>query len=240
MHTSATTYHRITFDNVTDYSNLLALATVLSLEATDHPDVFDFVLDEGNSMTADEAIREIYMAHYPTDEMAEDRPQAEMITALRKKAAQVGYTPMSLLFTTEPREHLIEIDIQEEELFDLIQIVADGFTVDSVITQWAMFSNKNVYGANAGGSRLLTKHFRHHGDESAELLNAATVEYRSAVDEEEMGRMYVEHFVEPLWHASNIRTPNVRRGALKEVLRRVASNLTEDEVAEVLSQPVID
>lgn len=233
MNTSSVTYHRIVFNDVTDYPSLHELSLVLDLQATDHPDIFDLVQDEGCSISSTSAIELVGDAYGLSGSM-DPVDRSTVLKSLRGKAEQIGYTPRTRIFEDSYHSSGVDLDIEPKELMDLLVVVGGPyFTVENITTQWAVFSNKNQAGAHSGGSRITTRHFSIpvvlHCDEMETIVNrmACQVPANSGDD-------YVDTFIIPLMNENAITNPELRKSVARALLLRAAQELPQSEVADLL------
>lgn len=203
MFTTQTTHHRFQFINIVNPSELDKLTQALGLEPTGVPGEYDLVFEEGSSLTLEEAVRQIYAmdAQVSDDEDIDDVNIFELIAGLRFLGPDENpdtYQPQTdLLHEYYYADNTIERDISCIELMDLIMLVAKGFELQSIYTQWAMHSSKAQFGANAGGTRLTTQLFSAPCD-----LGAVELEQflpgLSTKPMRELGVDYVDKFVAPM------------------------------------------
>lgn len=235
MHTSSVTYSRIQFANVNDYPSLQELSIVLGLEATNHPDIFDLVQDEGHALSAKEAIELIGEGYGLYDGESED--YTTVLSALRDKVVLLGYQPHTRIFHDDYHNPDIETDINPDELHDLLTVMAGGyFTVENITTQWSVFSNKNVAGAHSGGSRITTRDFSipvvMHCDEMETAVNGYAKH-----QPHEAGDYYVNKFVSPLVDEHAIKNEALRKSVARALIRSASMELDPSEVHDILAQP---
>lgn len=238
MHTSSVTYHRLVFSDVQDRDHLHELVATLDLQWTEHPDVFDLVQDEGQSLIAKEAIGmlgEAYGLDPEFDQVNGSSPDFKRILkTLRDKAAACKYIPHTRVFEDSYHNEALEFDITAAEVFDLITVLAGSdFTLDNITTQWAVFSSKNAPGAHHGGSRIVTQHFdipvSMHCDEMETVTNALRRHVPAHA-----GDYYVNKFIAPLIDEAAIKDPVLRRSVIVALLRTVTMELPRDEVIDLI------
>lgn len=232
MHTSSVSYHRIVFNNVTDYPSLHELSIVLGLEATNHPDIFDLVQNEGYSLTPKGAIEAIGEA-YGLNDGDEDTFTA-VLSELQRKAEEIGYQPFTRVFDESYHNPAIETDINDDELYDLLTVMAGQyFSVECITTQWSMFSNKTVAGAHTGGSRITTRNFSipvvMGCDEMESNLNALAKH-----EPHEVGDYYVNTFVRPLVGEYAIKDGSFRKSVARALIRTSMMELDQGEIEEII------
>lgn len=219
MFTTQTTHHRLHFVNITDSIALVQLVNALGMEPGDGPGQYDLVLEEGYSLTLDEAVRQAY----PIDRCegfddgleVEEADLFELIASIKQLHDFDNpdtYQPQTdILHEYYHSDSVVERDISCIELMDLIMLVSHGFELQSIYTQWAMSSSKNCFGANAGGTRLTTQLFSVPCDLAAVELEAflpglATKPLR------DLGVDYVDKFVAPL-------VSGLPEGAFKDMVK---------------------
>lgn len=238
MHTSSVSYHRIVFTNINDYPSLQELVVVLDLQGTDHPDIFDLVQDEGYSLSVRDAIETCGEAYGLYD--SEDQGFDVLLAALRDKATELAYVPHTRVFEDSYHNPAIETDINPDELYDLLVVMAGPyFTVDNITTQWSVFSNKNVAGGHSGGSRITTRDFSipvvMGCDEMETIVNGLAKH-----TPEQVGDYYVNKFISPLVDEHAIKNDAFRKSVARALLRTAAMELDPSEVHDIVSTPVSD
>lgn len=163
MHTSQTTHHRVYFSNVTNRELLEELTEVLGMEKTEDPDVFDLVQSEGESTVICDALTDTFPERLLRKGCSDvyDMVFDEIVTDFKKLADESNIVPVSQLFEVERyATQNKDVDLDCSELYDLLNVLGVGhYTVDGIYSQWAMTSNKNVFGANAGGTQVTTRLF---------------------------------------------------------------------------------
>jgi len=242
MNTSSVSYHRIQFSNVTDYPSLQELTLVLDLQATDHPDIFDLVQDEGCSLSAKEAIEllgEAYGLDPECDTVNGDSPDFNtVLSTLRDKVVLLGYLPHTRIFHDSYHNPAIETDINPDELMDLLTVMAGQyFVVENITTQWSVFSNKNVAGAHSGGSRITTRDFSIPvvmGCDEMETAVNGYAKHRS----HEAGDYYVNKFLSPLMDEHAIKNEELRKSVARALIRSASMELDPSEVHDIVAAPV--
>jgi len=235
MHVCSVSYHRIQFSNVTDYPSLQELSIVLDLEVTEHPDIFDLVQDEGSALTAKEAIELIGEAYGLYD--GEDQSINTVLSALRDKVVLLGYQPHTRIFHDDYHNPAIETDINPDELYDLLTVMAANyFMVENITTQWAVFSDRNLPGAHSGGSRIVTRDFNipviMHIDELETAVNGYAKH-----QPHEAGDYYVNKFVSPLVDEHAIKNEALRKSVARALIRSASMELEPEEVHDILASP---
>lgn len=200
MHTSQTTHHRVYFSNVTNRELLEELTEVLGMEKTEDPDVFDLVQSEGESTILCDALSDTFPERLlPVGcQDAYDMVFDELVTAFRVLAVEEGIVPISRLFDVERYASGVnDTDLDCDELFDLLSVLGGTyFVVDGIFTQWAMHSNKNQFGAHAGGSQITTKYFCSPCrivPEQAETIIRTSMAHAPDV----MGDYFIKNFIAP-------------------------------------------
>ncbi len=205
MFTTQTTHHRFQFINITDSVGLVHLASALGLEPGDEPGQYDLVLEEGYSLTLDEAVRQAYPIDrcegYDNGLEVEEAELFELLSSIAQLhdfSNPDTYQPQTdLLHEYYHSDEMIERDISCIELMDLIMLVASGFELQSIYTQWAMHSSKAQFGAHAGGTRLTTQLFSVPCDLAAVELEKF-LPGLSTKPMRELGVEYVDKFVAPM------------------------------------------
>lgn len=159
MHTSQTTHHRIFFSNVTKPDYLEGLCIDLGMDKISDS-IYDLVLDEGNSMSIENACHiAVRVAALGDTEMMR-RSLQYLLGIMARLMAERSYTPHSTTFDADvDPDQLIDQDISCLELFDLLSALSHGYEVQGIYTQWAMSSTKADFGANAGGTRITMRDF---------------------------------------------------------------------------------
>ncbi|MCY1292461.1 hypothetical protein D9M68_19250 [compost metagenome] len=220
MHTTSTTFHRIFFSNITNPDLLSDVADILGMESTEDPNVWDLVQSEGESTIICDALSDTFPERLlPVGcRDAYDMVFEELVAAFRELAAKEAVTPISNLFdVTRYSTDVNDTDIDCDELFDLLSVLGSThFVVDGIFTQWAMHSNKDQFGAHAGGSQITTKYFCSPcriAPEQAETIIRTLVKHRPI----EMGDYYVKNFIAPMM--DSIRDPGLRE-ATSNAFRR--------------------
>ncbi len=233
MHTSSVSYHRIVFTNINDYPSLQELAIVLDLQGTDHPDIFDLVQDEGCSLSVQEAISllgEAYDLDLECDKLNGESPDfAKVLASLREKARELAYIPHTRILEDSYHNPVIETDINPDELYDLLVIIAGPyFTVDNITTQWSMSSNKAVAGAHAGGSEIVTREFRLPIVMTCDEMETVTNEFRKR-DKRGMAEYYIEQFIKPLISDISIKDTEFRRAVTQHLIDHCTRELAVEK-----------
>lgn len=197
MHTSQTTHHRIFFGKVTNPDYLEGLSLDLGLEKVDDT-TYDLCLEEGTSLSVEAACRIAVKVAALGNEQGDPEDLQFMLGCMARLLAERGYTPHSTTFDADvDLELLVDQDISCLELFDLLSALSYGYEVKGIYSQWAMFSNKNEFGANAGGTRITTRHFSVpcavYPDRAESFI-----ELLSKHGPNDMGDVYVMEFILPL------------------------------------------
>lgn len=196
MHTSQVTYHRLYFRNIDKAPNDFArLVDELGMEATDRPDVFDIVFDEGYSLCLDDAIYSLFPEN-KLDGDPDNYPIELLLSMLNTMARDQGVKLHTNLFTRTAENAPFDTDIQPDELFDLINTLSNGYELIGIYTEWAMFSNKNVYGAHSGGAVVSTREFSLPTTIRGDLAEEIIMKF-SNESPEELADFYVDQFIKP-------------------------------------------
>lgn len=204
MHTSQTTHHRIFFANVTKPDYLEGLCLDLGFEKVSDT-IYDFVLDEGHSMSVEGACRIAVKVASLGNEHGDAEDLQFMLGALARLLAEKrGYTPHSTTFDADvDLELLVDQDISCLELFDLLTALSYGYEVRGIYSQWAMISTKAEFGAHAGGTRITMRDFSipcQVYPDHAEGLIYLLAQHRP----ENIGDIYIMKLILPLLEAPGI------------------------------------
>lgn len=201
MHTTQTTHHRIFFSNITNAELLSDLADILGMESTEDPNVWDLVQSEGESTIVCDALSDTFPERLlPVGcRDAYDMVFDELVTAFRAMAVEEAITPISRLFDVERYASGVnDTDIDCDELFDLLSVLGSThFVVDGIFSQWAMHSDKDQFGAHAGGSQITTKHFCSPcriAPDQAETIIRSMVKHHPIG----MGDYYIKNIIAPI------------------------------------------
>lgn len=201
MHTTQTTYHRIFFSNITNRALLNDLASVLGMETTENMDVFDLIQSEGESTIVCDALSDTFPERLiPVGcQDAYDMPFDDVVIALKKLAEDEDVSLISRLFeVSRYQTGANDTDLDCDELFDLLSVLGNThFTVDGIYTQWAMSSDKNRFGAHAGGAQVTTQYFCVPcivTPDRAETVIKTLAKHTP----EQMGDYFVHEFINPI------------------------------------------
>lgn len=162
MHTSKNSHLRLFFNKVTNPKSLADLVHALGLELVDKDrHIYDLSMSEGSTLTLDEAIREMMperMFDHPDDRWSIDFKF--LLGGLCRMAMEYNVTSHSHLW--DPANAAMcepSCDITSPELFDLINVLSNGYEIEAIYEQWAIFSTGTVFGANSGGTMFTTQYF---------------------------------------------------------------------------------
>lgn len=201
MHTTQTTHHRIFFSNVTNRNLLNDIADILGMETTADENVFDLIQSEGESTIVCDALSDTLPERLITAgyQDAYEMPFAEVVSAFKQLAINDGVQLVSRLFEVERYETgVTDTDLDCDELYDLLNVLGTThFKVDGIYTQWAMHSDKNQFGAHAGGTAITTQHFSVPASvypERAETVIRTLAKHSP----DEMGDYFVNEFINPI------------------------------------------
>lgn len=201
MHTSVTTHHRIFFSNVTNYGLLAELTEVLGMEPTADKGVYDLVQSEGESTIVCDALydtlpeRLVPVGCRDSYDMTFD----EVVATFKKLALDENVTLISRLFDLETYTGGDnDTDLDCDDLFDLLSVLGNThFKVDGIFSQWAMCSNKNEFGAHAGGTQITTQYFcvpvAVYADRAETVIRTLAKH-----TPEEMGDYFFNEFINPI------------------------------------------
>lgn len=222
MHTSSVMYHRLYFRNIALARNdFAALVDALGLKETDRPDVFDLVFEEGSELTVQDAIVQAFPEH-----ILEDNVEAYEIYELTNRLVEMGLRQNVVMHTPLFKGVMsnddigFDLQISAGQLFDLINILSNGFEIIGIFSEWSVFSNRSVMGAHSGGSSITTRQFilpTNVDYEGAENM----IKTFSSTDPEALGDYYVEQFIKPMMGESIISEE--LQNAVFESLRRLSA-----------------
>lgn len=162
MHTSKNSHMRLFFTNVTNSKSLADMVFALGLEVVDSDrHIYELGMSEGSTLTLEDAIREVMperMFDHPDDRWSTDFKY--LLGGLCRMAMEYNVTPHSNLW--DPANAALcepSCDITSAELFDLINVLSNGYEIEAIYEQWAIFSTGVVFGANSGGTMFTTQYF---------------------------------------------------------------------------------
>lgn len=234
MHTSQTTHHRIFFANVTKPDYLEGLCKDLGFEKVDDT-TYDLVLQEGSQLTVEEACRVAVGVAALGNPNGDAQDLLFMLGCIARLLMERGYLPHSSTFEADvDLETLDGVDISCLELFDLLSALSYGYEVKGIYTQWAMTSNRAVFGGNAGGTRITMRSFsipcQVYPDRAEHLIDLLAKHKDS-----EIGDVFAMEFILPLIEKPMILTKEMEL-SIQASLHRFFGGLPKAGLEEIVPE----